>query len=36
MKNSKINFMPIADHLATENTFIDNEIAEAAGARNCL
>ena len=29
MKNSKINFMPISDHLATENTFIDNEMAEA-------
>lgn len=29
MKNSKLSFMPISDHLATENTFIDNEIAEA-------
>ena len=29
MKNSKINFMPISDHFATENTFIDNEMAEA-------
>ena len=29
MKNSKINFMPISDHLATENTFVDNEIADA-------
>ena len=29
MKNSNINFMPISDHLATENTFIDNEMAEA-------
>jgi len=29
MKNSSINFLPISNHLSRQNTFIDNEIAEA-------
>ena len=29
MKSNKINFLPISDQLSSENTFIDNEIADA-------
>ena len=29
MKNNKVTFLPISDHLSSKNTFIDNEIAEA-------
>ena len=29
MKSTKINFLPISDQLSSENTFIDNEIADA-------